>query len=74
MVLTAAFVAVSITDTVLSPSFATYACRPSGVTVIPTGPLPTAMMWMTVCVAVSISETVFVVYVRHISVLGDLSQ
>ena len=47
------FVAVSITDTVLSPLFATYTPDPSGVTATPMGVSPTGTVVTTVFVDVS---------------------
>ena len=48
MVATTAFVAVSITDTVLLLMFATYTRAPSGVTATPMGPSPTGTVATTV--------------------------
>src|SRR5580704_11471753 len=61
MVLTTASVAVSITDTVLSLWFVTYACRPSGVTATPPG-IPPAIVLTTACVAVSITDTMLLLW------------
>lgn len=47
-----------MTETVLSPLFATYADFPSGVTSIPQGPAPTVMVPTTVLLVVSITDTV----------------
>ena len=52
------FVAVFITLTVLSPSFATYTLLPSGLTDIPKGSVPTVIVAETVLVAVFITLTV----------------
>ena len=50
--------AVSITETVLLPRFATYTFVPSGETATPSGRLSTFTVAITVFVAVSITETV----------------
>jgi hypothetical protein len=55
-------VAVSITDTVSlarlpSPKFATYSRLPSGLIAIPSGNVPTPILWVTMRVAVSMTAT-----------------
>jgi hypothetical protein len=50
--------AVAVSLTVLSPVFATYACRPSGVIATPCGSLPTGMVATTTSSVVLITLTV----------------
>jgi hypothetical protein len=51
------FVAVSITETLLSYLLLTYTFAPSGVTATPSGTFPTSTVAVTVFVAVSITAT-----------------
>lgn len=51
------FVAVSITETIPSQEFVTYAFFPLGVTATPSGQGPTFTLLITVPVATSITET-----------------
>ncbi|MEX0805369.1 MAG: hypothetical protein WD688_18935 [Candidatus Binatia bacterium] len=57
---TTAFVAVSITETVLLSQFATYTRLPSGCTATPRGRFPTITVFMRIFVAVAKTETVLV--------------
>jgi len=58
MVATSVLIAVSMTETVLSKEFVTYARVPSGVMATPTGNSPTGMVATAVLVAVLMTETV----------------